>query len=175
MGSPPQVRGKPWSAPPSPCVRRITPAGAGKTFTKYFTASFVPDHPRRCGENLGLLPLPLRSGGSPPQVRGKPAAQKAPETGLWITPAGAGKTRGGKECRTANRDHPRRCGENCAAAQTVSLCSGSPPQVRGKHFGGASDRKPPRITPAGAGKTLNPPTQRINDQDHPRRCGENSL
>ena len=32
-----------------------------------------------------------------------------------------------------------------------------------------------RITPAGAGKTTNPQIQKINAQDHPRRCGENSV
>ena len=51
--------------------------------------------------------------------------------------------------------------------------SGSPPQVRGKPRLNPLCSRPPRITPAGAGKTewldfaFNPV------QDHPRRCGEN--
>ena len=57
LGSPPQVRGKPLGLRVRSPPKRITPAGAGKTFTKYFIASFVPDHPRRCGENFGTLPV----------------------------------------------------------------------------------------------------------------------
>ena len=53
-------------------------------------------------------------------------------------------------------------------------CLGSPPQVRGKHLGGAANCKSPRITPAGAGKTCNLNRPRIAFEDHPRRCGENT-
>ena len=72
MGSPPQVRGKPRRLQPLRQMRRITPAGAGKTrFFSNFTSP-VKDHPRRCGEN-GV-------------VEGLIAAIPR------ITPAGAGKT-----------------------------------------------------------------------------------
>ena len=50
---------------------------------------------------------------------------------------------------------------------------GSPPQVRGKHFGLDGRGRVGRITPAGAGKTIMlAPVPHIH-QDHPRRCGEN--
>ena len=50
---------------------------------------------------------------------------------------------------------------------------GSPPQVRGKPTIFYSAFLPPRITPAGAGKTkdIQPLDKRF--WDHPRRCGEN--
>ena len=51
------------------------------------------------------------------------------------------------------QDHPRRCGENKEAQAIKVLCTGSPPQVRGKQNGKAKDRDRLRITPAGAGKT----------------------
>ena len=50
---------------------RITPAGAGKTYSKNELVYFNTDHPRRCGENnIGCLPY-TGTVGSPPQVRGK--------------------------------------------------------------------------------------------------------
>ncbi len=50
-GSPPQVRGKLSVRPPK--------------------AMSVPDHPRRCGENVKKKLLAPYTAGSPPQVRGK--------------------------------------------------------------------------------------------------------
>ena len=51
--------------------------------------------------------------------------------------------------------------------------TGSPPQVRGKPYGGCIKAARAGITPAGAGKT-HPDKQRLNlIEDHPRRCGEN--
>ena len=72
-------------------------------------------------------------------------------------------------------DHPRRCGENNDDGSLTADSTGSPPQVRGKHddFIQIYDRL--RITPAGAGKTLFETFPRVIVQDHPRRCGENSL
>ena len=51
-GSPPQVRGKLFPCFAIICGIRITPAGAGKTFTFGINNVFTEDHPRRCGENL---------------------------------------------------------------------------------------------------------------------------
>ena len=51
------------------------------------------------------------------------------------------------------QDHPRRCGENKEAQAIKVLCTGSPPQVRGKLAGTAIGSIAGRITPAGAGKT----------------------
>ena len=52
---------------------------------------------------------------------------------------------------------------------------GSPPQVRGKPPEKLPESLIQRITPAGAGKTLNLNTSREEVTDHPRRCGENSF
>ena len=113
LGSPPQVRGKPYQ-------QRRNSAG-------------VEDHPRRCGENR-RLEVKIRKGtGSPPQVRGKPNYDEIPKAKSGITPAGAGKTSGGVFLFIRNRDHPRRCGENAIAADEPTTAQGSPPQVRGKH------------------------------------------
>ena len=71
-------------------------------------------------------------------------------------------------------DHPRACGENLPPAPATVDERGSPPRVRGKLPLLLKLGKPPRITPARAGKTwakCRPPRWR---RDHPRACGENS-
>ena len=72
------------------------------------------------------------------------------------------------------QDHPRRCGENKEAQAIKVLCTGSPPQVRGKHKNRRYRPKEDRITPAGAGKTLLRSCVIVGVEDHPRRCGENA-
>ena len=91
--------------------------------------------------------------GSPPQVRGKRFAAEGKKAGVRITPAGAGKTRGLRNCGYNLRDHPRRCGENATPHTRISAKIGSPPQVRGKRIGEILIQRKLRITPAGAGKT----------------------
>ena len=71
------------------------------------------------------------------------------------------------------QDHPRRCGENKEAQAIKVLCTGSPPQVRGKLCQCSLRRPRSRITPAGAGKTVPVFGHRAHNRDHPRRCGEN--
>ena len=51
IGSPPQVRGKPFSDSVAAVNTGITPAGAGKTFQRQCGGGEYWDHPRRCGEN----------------------------------------------------------------------------------------------------------------------------
>ena len=51
LGSPPQVRGKLVDIVVWVVGLRITPAGAGKTFSKLNKRTTNQDHPRRCGEN----------------------------------------------------------------------------------------------------------------------------
>ena len=111
-GSPPQVRGKLSSSISAQYSVRITPAGAGKTYCIAFNSVDLP--------------------GSPPQVRGKLGSLSHSHVQTRITPAGAGKTCNNVLRNTYDWDHPRRCGENKNTPNGVPVCSGSPPQVRGK-------------------------------------------
>ena len=70
----------------------ITPACAGKTVSYGKNQGQFKDHPRVCGENLFRAVLRRRTEGSPPRVRGKPAALGFRRAWGGITPACAGKT-----------------------------------------------------------------------------------
>ena len=167
------MRGKP--PPCARCLRpkRITPAGAGKTLRRTHLFNVQWDHPRRCGENRDELYVGCPQGGSPPQVRGKPAAEQGGGGIPRITPAGAGKTLQRTAVLNAGQDHPRRCGENLKLLQPLLRGLGSPPQVRGKPELSRIILMSHRITPAGAGKTMTIMPNHAEWWNHPRRCGEN--
>ena len=92
---------------------------------------------------------------------------------IRITPAGAGKTNIKIVKIRIRKDHPRRCGENLKPLQSCVEILGSPPQVRGKLVSILVFLQYPRITPAGAGKTMGLDKKIDWTEDHPRRCGEN--
>ena len=106
-------------------------------------------------------------------MRGKRWALWMSIAALRITPAGAGKTALSAECVGIVEDHPRRCGENFAVVVWFAAAAGSPPQVRGKLLNKRQCVINIRITPAGAGKTMELQINALSVPDHPRRCGEN--
>ena len=135
VGSPPRMRGKPRGHEGARHRGRITPAHAGKTSRTRKSRFSAADHPRACGENLLFFCHTTSRLGSPPRMRGKRSATINHGALLRITPAHAGKTgsRSGDNCRGA--DHPRACGENAEGIGCFPRHSGSPPRMRGKHFG----------------------------------------
>ena len=173
-GSPPQVRGKLHQVNASRSSAGITPAGAGKTRQPPLNSRSRWDHPRRCGENRAFCGRYGAAEGSPPQVRGKLCGRWSISALVRITPAGAGKTYPRLPMQSVFRDHPRRCGENQSPTLRPRGFGGSPPQVRGKLQVRKFAHISLRITPAGAGKTYWVDFGHVVNQDHPRRCGENS-
>ena len=134
-GSPPRVRGKLTRSIYAARARRITPACAGKTMLLCAFMIASADHPRVCGENKRFT-LELKKGdGSPPRVRGKRSPIMTINSSVRITPACAGKTHGFHLLHSVGADHPRVCGENHNRAPFECVPRGSPPRVRGKHFG----------------------------------------
>ena len=114
----------------------------------------IQDHPRVCGEkhmieNSSEIPL-----GSPPRVRGKAFAADALDAAAGITPACAGKRSLPSEKRNPVGDHPRVCGEKWTMPRLATLCTGSPPRVRGKELLPRCSWCCIGITPACAGKRL---------------------
>ena len=114
---------------------RITPARAGKTPCSICSRMLRKDHPRACGENAQLEAAKRVGTGSPPRVRGKRTLWTRSPTCTRITPARAGKTDHDPTKVKAERDHPRACGENEDGLGREQEAVGSPPRVRGKHFG----------------------------------------
>ena len=166
------MRGKGKNAYRPERTTGITPACAGKS--PFFPG--VPglrwDHPRVCGEkNIPQIHI-SRSTGSPPRVRGKVVESWNSCVFSGITPACAGKSRATAAQQRAGRDHPRVCGEKLIASKRETLCTGSPPRVRGKAFIAEIRTRAVRITPACAGKRRGRGTLCTQGQDHPRVCGE---
>ena len=90
---------------------RITPAYAGKrqSFPRFPT--LTEDHPRLCGEKLGVYTRSHKTGGSPPPMRGKGNVLREDLPHVGITPAYAGKSQGSSLSAHRPQDHPRLCGE----------------------------------------------------------------
>ena len=147
------MRGKQYRLPAVHGYRGITPADAGKTYTKRETKKVGRDHPRGCGENNTISPAMQVKLGSPPRMRGKHGGAVQGAAQLGITPADAGKTPRRDTHKNQARDHPRGCGENSLFNLANDLQEGSPPRMRGKPFQCAA-------------------LTRLN-WDHPRGCGEN--
>ena len=86
------MRGKPGVKSLRIGETRLIPAGAGKTPKINYAMCCVTAHPRRCGENPGILTGIGVAAGSSPQVRGKLVADADTATKRRLIPAGAGKT-----------------------------------------------------------------------------------
>ena len=71
LGSPPHMRGKAASSVRLAAPQRITPAYAGKRAFGSMGAEIPWDHPRICGEKVGVCYRRQRLLGSPPHMRGK--------------------------------------------------------------------------------------------------------
>ena len=91
-GSSPRVRGKHPHGHQQIAAGRLIPACAGKTLGVPPWDLGHMAHPRVCGENMCIAPVPWESTGSSPRVRGKPAPAKTPDRRRRLIPACAGKT-----------------------------------------------------------------------------------
>ena len=174
QGSSPRVRGKRAITVYPPFSRGLIPACAGKTKMLNRTSLTLWAHPRVCGENWAFLLLPLRMFGSSPRVRGKPRRTSYLPHLQGLIPACAGKTSTRRESALARRAHPRVCGENTGCRGRRVIVPGSSPRVRGKLCRGSFHRRPCRLIPACAGKTILADLSHRRIGAHPRVCGENA-
>ena len=94
-GSPPPMRGKAKCGSDNVSVQGITPAYAGKRKSRSQNARIVGDHPRLCGEKCYILVTKSGNSGSPPPMRGKASNCCLVSSSIRITPAYAGKRKGG--------------------------------------------------------------------------------
>ena len=113
-------------------------------------------------------------GGSPPRVRGAPAAGRSSTAACRITPACTGSTRGSPPMRLRTSDHPRVYGEHVPRVADTIRGYGSPPRVRGARREPAAVSLQDRITPACTGSTVSAVMGAILRADHPRVYGEHA-
>ena len=138
---------RPWDHPRA-CGEHIT-LGAAKTGTRGSsprmrgtpstrprTCSPTGDHPRACGEHAFAAFCPCRCWGSSPRMRGTRPIWLIAVTPDGIIPAHAGNTPARTQPPANRRDHPRACGEHCAARAAILLNTGSSPRMRGTRFDG---------------------------------------
>ena len=108
-------------------------------------------------------------------MRGKEFRELLQNLHHGITPAYAGKRRGGQEHCARPQDHPRICGEKWSNFSRCSFIMGSPPHMRGKGSDGRGARDVEGITPAYAGKSHSRDYRYRCRWDHPRVCGEKAF
>ena len=150
----------------------ITPAHAGKRNIASVKLNEAWDHPRTCGEKMGVGCPEYILLGSPPHMRGKVHFLRRQDRRAGITPAHAGKSGPGDSRVLDLRDHPRTCGEKSNTVSPGALYRGSPPHMRGKDRMGTILTVTPGITPAHAGKSIRRYFSNVLAGDHPRTCGE---
>ena len=175
IGSPPPMRGTRKLQRTYRKNIRITPAYAGNTGEYNIVTFPCKDHPRLCGEHLGIYPTPTYWLGSPPPMRGTQRKRKTIEQDSGITPAYAGNTLKQAFLKRRLQDHPRLCGEHWMRPAFRRKDVGSPPPMRGTHEDNKQFSHPSRISPAYAGNT--PPVLLPSGcfKDHPRLCGEHFI
>ena len=174
-GSSPRGRGKP-SPPTLRAPRsRLIPAWAGKTCARRRAAWPTTAHPRVGGENPLTGRCRASGVGSSPRGRGKLRLFWVLAIGERLIPAWAGKTPGPRRRQRERAAHPRVGGENRATTRSLSAASGSSPRGRGKPLGRRSHRRPLRLIPAWAGKTLEAVGLHGLGPAHPRVGRENAV
>jgi len=172
VGSPPPVRGRPWSTSRGGALRGLTPACAGTAEGQWIVETVEWAHPRLCGD--GDEP-PKPTGwrrGSPPPVRGRRIFRYGGKGRGGLTPACAGTANGSEAIRCHNRAHPRLCGDGETLHRPVNYPGGSPPPVRGRRRQGLSWRGEVGLTPACAGTASRRPFRGGWGRAHPRLCGD---
>ena len=92
LGSPPRMRGKEAAGLVQILGCRITPAYAGKRWTRLPSRAAMRDHPRVCGEKTAEQFKAEYPQGSPPRMRGKAQSYGSGSCPHRITPAYAGKS-----------------------------------------------------------------------------------
>ena len=112
--------------------------------------------------------------GSPPHARGRRSTSTSGRPATGITPACAGKTGVVETNSKWDMDHPRMRGEDNYAPYASTNVVGSPPHARGRRDQVKELYQFIRITPACAGKTFPPTTNRRERRDHPRMRGEDT-
>ena len=151
VGSSPHVRGTHHEFLFRYLWVRFIPACAGNASAACASMRTDTVHPRMCGERLTILQLKLDYLGSSPHVRGT-HSQRCPRPSLRrFIPACAGNAGTYTVTMSADKVHPRMCGERAMRRSSLTITSGSSPHVRGTHEPRQHRRNHRRFIPACAG------------------------
>ena len=154
-GSSPHMRGALAEQDEALAQLGIIPAHAGSTGWVTVWKEGVRDHPRTCGEHVGVTTGEWGVSGSSPHMRGAQLVRAGHRLWQGIIPAHAGSTCCCRWWSARSWDHPRTCGEHLP--------------VRHPHLPGAG------IIPAHAGSTQVDGCCVVDHRDHPRTCGEHFM
>ena len=170
--TPPRMRGRRDVINRKACIRRNTPAYAGKTNERGRPNLNSWKHPRVCGEDLTQLFRRCIGLETPPRMRGRRQRPAGRHHRHGNTPAYAGKTRFHGLFQGVSRKHPRVCGEDAIKRFLTKIDKETPPRMRGRLFCRKSKNALRGNTPAYAGKTLSNLLLQTWEKKHPRVCGE---
>ena len=171
-GSSPRMRGTLGISMFSHTNDGIIPAHAGNTSTAMWASACSRDHPRACGEHVGLKLAAVPLSGSSPRMRGTRRRAELMRGGYGIIPAHAGNTCCLHAQSSTHRDHPRACGEHITRTFPAHYGRGSSPRMRGTRIMALSGTITGGIIPAHAGNTCLEAPSHFRQEDHPRACGE---
>ena len=171
-GSSPRMRGTLGISMFSHTNDGIIPAHTGNTSTAMWASACSRDHPRACGEHVGLKLAAVPLSGSSPRMRGTRRRAELMRGGYGIIPAHAGNTCCLHAQSSTHRDHPRACGEHITRTFPAHYGRGSSPRMRGTRIMALSGTITGGIIPAHAGNTCLEAPSHFRQEDHPRACGE---
>ena len=155
-GSSPRVRGADGIRVQGPPRQGIIPACAGSRLWGDYDPTYGID----------------QQTGSSPRVRGAGKLSSLFFSLCGIIPACAGSSACSPRGGGFHRDHPRVCGEQCAASLLSIAVAGSSPRVRGAGHPSSARPHCPGIIPACAGSSPAWTSGSMLSWDHPRVCGE---
>ena len=153
-GLPPRGRGRAGEGDRADVAGGITPAWAGKSHRRPNPPHRQPDYPRVGGEEERVGRAGRERGGLPPRGRGRVTCRLATWRLSGITPAWAGKRRGGFAWRHLEGDYPRVGGEEVHKREIIGKLRGLPPRGRGRGEEVLPGDTWKGITPAWAGKSF---------------------
>ena len=131
VGSSPRVRGTGIAHSRHCAQDRFIPACAGNSFPDGAVGTFIPVHPRVCGEQVGAAPECFSAAGSSPRVRGTVRILYLGCSRIRFIPACAGNSGATGYSADQSAVHPRVCGEQMTLLKPTPKPYGSSPRVRG--------------------------------------------
>src|SRR5690606_2524969 len=171
-GTPPRRRGGPRQLGRPSCLRRNTPASAGRTTPHVAPPARSSEHPRVGGEDVRRRYTMSPEIGTPPRRRGGLLAEAGEALADRNTPASAGRTTAAPSASSRASEHPRVGGEDSVVLSSSVRGCGTPPRRRGGRHERLPRDRGPRNTPASAGRTTTGRPARPRSSEHPRVGGE---